>query len=350
MSHPIDPVFTPSLKLRFLDELSQHGNVRVAASRIGVSRSGLYLARRRDAAFAAGWLAALREARWHAEAVLAERALDGVEEQVFYRGEVIATRRRYDTRLLLAHLARLDALCAEPSDDAPFDLALARAGGVEAGAPLPPRAAHLALMAERAGKRFEGATTPPDPDDPFDYDPETAADYENPAYRANREVDAAYEEAEARYDAAQADYVAAAVAEAEAGWNEAHCALATAVDAALGCGPLEIKSRSGPAELPHLDPVHSVHSGARVGTPPGTLGSERLERGARGHGGDRQQRGGDHGAGKSHGLGLSGSSHSDTPERAATLAKVRHAAGLSTAVRRGLEPPPRPLVCPASAG
>ena len=89
-----DPVLTPERKLRFLDELARHGNVRVAAARVGCSRSGLYLARRRDLVFAAGWRAALVLARDHAEAVLAERALDGVEEPVFYHGEVVAMRRR----------------------------------------------------------------------------------------------------------------------------------------------------------------------------------------------------------------------------------------------------------------
>ncbi|HPB20894.1 MAG TPA: hypothetical protein PLL48_01095, partial [Novosphingobium sp.] len=63
---------TPACKARFLDELARHGNVRVAAGRVGVSRSGLYLARRRDGLFAQGWRAALVLARGHAEAVLAE--------------------------------------------------------------------------------------------------------------------------------------------------------------------------------------------------------------------------------------------------------------------------------------
>ena len=42
--------------------------------------------------------------------VLADRALNGVQETVFYHGEEIATRTRYDARLLLAHLARLDRI------------------------------------------------------------------------------------------------------------------------------------------------------------------------------------------------------------------------------------------------
>jgi hypothetical protein len=108
-----DPVFTPARKLRFLDELARHGNVRVAAARVGVSRSGVYLARGRDGVFAAAWRAALVLGRDRAVAEVAERALEGWQEPVFYRGQQVALRRRYDTRLLLAHLARLDKACAE---------------------------------------------------------------------------------------------------------------------------------------------------------------------------------------------------------------------------------------------
>ncbi|WP_310533278.1 hypothetical protein [Novosphingobium sp.] len=145
-------------KLRFLDELSRHGNVRVAAGRVGVSRSAVYLAQRRDAEFARGWRAALVLARDHAEAVLAERALEGVEEQIFYRGELVGTRRRYDARLLLAHLGRLDRLCVEEpqavDDAARFDAVIGEVGDLpqaaechpETGAPMawPPRADFIA--------------------------------------------------------------------------------------------------------------------------------------------------------------------------------------------------------------
>lgn len=115
---PPCPVLTPERLARFLDALSRHGNVRTAAQQVGVSRSALYLARRRDPHFAQGWRAALVLARDHAETVLAERALDGVEEPVFFRGELVAVRRRFDSRLLLAHLARLDRLCAEDAEAA----------------------------------------------------------------------------------------------------------------------------------------------------------------------------------------------------------------------------------------
>ena len=41
------------------------------------------------------------------------RAIEGWEEPVFYRGRQVAVRRRHDTRLLLAHIARLDKACAD---------------------------------------------------------------------------------------------------------------------------------------------------------------------------------------------------------------------------------------------
>ncbi|MFD1958902.1 hypothetical protein ACFSHP_07045 [Novosphingobium panipatense] len=95
-----------------------------------MSRTSAYLLRRRDAAFAAGWEAALVLARRHVEEVLATRALDGVEEAVWFRGELVGSRRRYDTRLLLAHLARLDRVAEETADHAGrFDEALALVAG-----------------------------------------------------------------------------------------------------------------------------------------------------------------------------------------------------------------------------
>jgi hypothetical protein len=67
--------------------------------------------------------------------MLGTRAIEGIEEEVWHRGEVVGTRRRYDTRLLLAHLARLDRLVeANPraeADAACFDELLARYAGAD---------------------------------------------------------------------------------------------------------------------------------------------------------------------------------------------------------------------------
>ena len=103
-------IFSPRHQAAFLENLSTSGNVRLACRAARVSPQTAYRARRSSPALARAWDAALLAARHVAEEVLADRALNGVEEAVFYHGEEIATRRRYDSRLLLAHLARLDAL------------------------------------------------------------------------------------------------------------------------------------------------------------------------------------------------------------------------------------------------
>ena len=155
--------WTPELKARFLALLADNGNVRLSARRCGLSAQSAYVQRRRDEVFARGWAAALVLALHHAEQVLADRAIEGIEEEVWYRGELIATRRRYDTRLLLAHLARLDRMADEyvGGDEAErFDELLALVAGEELpeslqpseeGEILPePREMHANRAADRA--------------------------------------------------------------------------------------------------------------------------------------------------------------------------------------------------------
>ena len=142
-------------RVRFLDALARHGNVRVAAGAVGLAHQTAYRLRRRDPTFAAGWDAALVLARDVAEQVLAERAIDGVEEIVFYRGEEVGRRRRFDTRLLLAHLARLDARADDPAaarHAGRFDDLL---GAIGAGLALEP------IVDERARALASGADETP---------------------------------------------------------------------------------------------------------------------------------------------------------------------------------------------
>lgn len=132
--HPASK-WTPQVRVRFLEHLSRKGNVRAACLLIGVSTETAYRLRRRDRAFARGWDAAIVHARRAAEHVLADRAIDGVLVDIYHRGEWVASQRKYDTRLLLAHLARLDQqVKAEAEADAErFDEILA---GI-AGEPVP---------------------------------------------------------------------------------------------------------------------------------------------------------------------------------------------------------------------
>ncbi|UVI38609.1 hypothetical protein [Qipengyuania spongiae] len=128
---------TPAVMREFLEALAVVGSVRSAARVARVSHQTVYRARRALPEFRRCWDAALLQALPHAEDALATRAIDGVEEKVFYHGEEIGTRRRHDPRLLLAHIGRLDRLAAR-SDVAHlsdrFDEAL---DALEKGEPLP---------------------------------------------------------------------------------------------------------------------------------------------------------------------------------------------------------------------
>jgi hypothetical protein len=124
--------WTAGRKLKFLDQLAHEGSVRSACGRVGMSREAAYQLRRRDALFARAWNAALVLAREASAEVLACRAIHGVEEDVWYKGELVGTRRKYDSRLLLAHVARLDRIAADERADRDagrFDELLARVAG-----------------------------------------------------------------------------------------------------------------------------------------------------------------------------------------------------------------------------
>ena len=124
--------WTAERRTRFLDHLANDGSITAACARVGMSREAAYRLRRREALFARTWDAALVHARAASAEVLANRAIDGVEEPIWYRGELVGTRRKYDSRLLLAHMARLDKAADEPSaaeDAERFEELLALVGG-----------------------------------------------------------------------------------------------------------------------------------------------------------------------------------------------------------------------------
>ena len=85
----------------FLEALRNSGNVRAAATVVGIERSTAYRARKRSVRFARQWDEALEDA---ADVLLAEarrRALKGIEEPVFYGGKLVGTRHRYSDALLM---------------------------------------------------------------------------------------------------------------------------------------------------------------------------------------------------------------------------------------------------------
>ena len=102
--------FVVERQVAFLEALATTGSVRAAAARARVSHQTCYRTRRASAAFGRAWDAALVVARGAAEAKLADYAMNGIEEEVWYHGEHRGERRRFSDRLLLAHLARLDRM------------------------------------------------------------------------------------------------------------------------------------------------------------------------------------------------------------------------------------------------
>ena len=102
--------FVAERQVAFLEALAVTGSVRSAARRVKVSHQTCYRARRSSAAFGRAWDAALVVARGAAEAKLADLAMNGVVEEVWYHGDLVGQRRRFSDRLLLAHLARLDRM------------------------------------------------------------------------------------------------------------------------------------------------------------------------------------------------------------------------------------------------
>lgn len=86
---------------RFLETLADSGNVSQSARVAGYSRWAVYKWYREDSAFAAAWRDALDSALDALEAEARRRALEGVQEGVFYQGTRIATVTKYSDSLLM---------------------------------------------------------------------------------------------------------------------------------------------------------------------------------------------------------------------------------------------------------
>lgn len=103
--------WTPERQAAFLAHLADCGTVAEACRAVGLSPQSAYAFRksRNGRGFAIGWDAALL----HARTILADsvfaRALHGTTETLRRDGEVVAERHRFDNRLAMAVLTRLDA-------------------------------------------------------------------------------------------------------------------------------------------------------------------------------------------------------------------------------------------------
>lgn len=100
--------WTPPRRRLFLTVLGETGRVNMACHWSSMSKQSAYALRARNPLFAAGWDAACEMARHQLADTLYEKAIDGVTETIVKDGEVVAERHRFDSRLSIAVLNRLD--------------------------------------------------------------------------------------------------------------------------------------------------------------------------------------------------------------------------------------------------
>jgi hypothetical protein len=112
----------------FIETLAETGVVADACRAAKMSRAAAY-ARRRSAAgraFALAWDAAILIARGAVGDDVMSRARHGVIDRVYRNGELVAERHRYDNRLTMAVLTRLDRLAEGLGENAPVVRAVAQ--------------------------------------------------------------------------------------------------------------------------------------------------------------------------------------------------------------------------------
>ena len=85
----------------FLVSLRQTGNVSAAARAAGTWKSRCHQARQRDRSFVAAQADALKEAADRLEMEVLWRAVEGIDEDRNFRGDLVGSVTRYSARLLM---------------------------------------------------------------------------------------------------------------------------------------------------------------------------------------------------------------------------------------------------------
>jgi hypothetical protein len=103
--------WTPFLRKLFLQVIADTGRLTLACEYTGLTRQSAYALATRDPLFAAGWDAAAMFARRPVNDTMTEQALEGITETITRPDGVVVTRHRFDIRLSIALLNRLDKRC-----------------------------------------------------------------------------------------------------------------------------------------------------------------------------------------------------------------------------------------------
>jgi hypothetical protein len=157
--------FTPDRIQTFIRTLRATASVSDAARAAGVSRQTAYnLYHEADAGeFRRAWDEALCGPNIVLASTAYDRAVNGVEEKVFYKGEFCGWRTRYDNRLLMWLLRVRDPLAFAPLDDLQGWL---RHRDLEPHQPIEPVLDRLAAAEEDWGRRLPGESAPARPAPP----------------------------------------------------------------------------------------------------------------------------------------------------------------------------------------
>ena len=102
--------WTPTKQVEFIHALAACGCVDEACRRVGRSRQSAYdLYRRTEAGpFRLAWTAALEHAIKQMADAAFSRAINGVAVPIFYKGEQVGERRRFDERMTMFMLRYYD--------------------------------------------------------------------------------------------------------------------------------------------------------------------------------------------------------------------------------------------------
>ena len=93
--------FTPKKKKLFLEQLSLSANVTTSAHYCGIDRRTAYDHRAVDPEFAVQWDDAVDEAIDKYEAVVNQRAFEGVDEPIYQQGELVGYARKCSDTLAI---------------------------------------------------------------------------------------------------------------------------------------------------------------------------------------------------------------------------------------------------------
>lgn len=95
---------TAPFRKKFIRLLSETGNISKCCSALNISRVAIYKERRTNKKFAQEWKEAQEQAIGLLEDESWRRAFEGIEKEIWYRGQSVGIERQYSDTLLMHRL------------------------------------------------------------------------------------------------------------------------------------------------------------------------------------------------------------------------------------------------------